>query len=753
MPDNEVQRAPDRQTAPVVRASEQERDTSPTGAWFRKVRDRFTRAKDYETERRKIFDLCVNNVAGMQWTEKELKNRVNRPNPTINMLKQHCKIVLNDMRMNRPGPKVSPKSSVSEDQGTAEIIEGMIRDIEYASRADIAYDTADKYQVIGGFGYYGATVDYAAPESRRQELKVRRFPDPKCVYGDCDSIEVDGSDWKWCFVREKFTKEQWKSTFGDLDDFYAANNFFRSDDLGYKEYSDWVSQDGESRWLAEYWEIEEVDRVLVTLRDGTDVWEDELEGDQRNQIDLRLEPLTKKWPVVTQYLIDGAQVYDQTDWKGRFIPIVPTYADELMVDGKRQFFPLPIFALDAQQAINYVAALWIEAMSLLPKGKYVGVLGQFASKIKDWQHANTSTVAFLEYDPVRIGNEIAPPPTYQQPSVNVAEFATALQYWQGAFQAAIGQFDPSIGEGQTKDQSGKAIDLLQKQGSLAQSDFSNNSVRARLQFYKILIDLIPHVYSEEQEVRTIGPDEKEAVVWINKAFSDKTGKPKFHDIASAVRFEVIVDVGQNYHDLRQKQFDFAQKMLQQDPQLWQRIGWLLVKLADLGPLGDQMSKLLEPPDVQMQEQTGMDPQAAQWQQKAQQLAQQLHAASEIIEKKKIEEGAKMDREMAAKNIDYRMHQEDNDVKIKIALINAKAPIAQAVAEAQIERDDTILGYKHEVGLKTMDMGHEVGMSAMEHQQGLEQNAQQGAIQGQHQQSDQDFQQQQAEAQPDQEQGQ
>ena len=119
------------------------------------------------------------------------------------------------------------------------------------------------------------------------------------------------------------------------------------------------------------------------------------------------------------------------------------------------------------------------------------------------------------------------------------------------------------------------------------------------------------------------------------------------------------------------------------------------------------------------------------------------------EDKKVEEGAKLDREMAAKNIEYRMHQEDNDVKIKIALINAKAPIAQAVAEAQIDRDDTILGYKHEVGLKAMDMGHDVGMAAMQHQQGLEQNAQQGDIQSGQQQQAAELQAQQAQQQPEQ----
>ena len=751
MPENEIIRDPGGPTSPITRASESDKESDakgPGSAWMRQKRERFRRAKEYERERRAIFDSCVRAVAGQQWTAQELKNRVNRPNPVINMLAQHCNIVRNDMRMNRPGPKVSPKSSGADDQNqTWEVIEGMIRDIEYSTRAEIAYDTADKYQITGGFGYYGATVDYVAPDSRKKEIKVRRFPDPKAVYMDCDSIEPDATDAKWYFVREKFTLDKWKTDprlKGKEDRFYSANNFFEKDEQSGQEYDDWIGTDENGRfvYLAEYWEIEEVDRVLVTLKDATDAWEDELEDGERNQIDLRKEPITKKWPKVTQYLIDGAEIYSETEWQGSYIPIVPVFADEIMLDGKRCFFPLPIFALDAQQAINYVAALWIEAMSLLPKGKWLGPVGSFASKLKDWQHANTSTVAFLEYD-AKLGpnGEVLPAPSFAQPQIDGQGFAVQLQFWQSALMSAIGEYQPSTGAIDPEDRSGKAIDLLQKQGSLATSSFANNSIRARLQFYKIIIDLIPHVYIEEQEIRIIGPDDKESVVWINKEFNDK-GKPKLHQIADAARYDVIVDVGQQYHDLRQKAFEFSQKIMQADPQLWARIGWLAIKLADLGPIGDQMSKLLEPPDVQMQEQTGMDPQAAKYAQQVQALTQQLHIASDVIEKKKVEEGAKFDRERYSVDMKAREAELERQNKLIIALINAKSSDSQQLAELQFKRDDAILGYGHDLGMANVTNAHEAALKAADAQHAQTQQA-----------SDQQFQQTQAEQQPEQEQGQ
>lgn len=754
MPSEPIQRQENRESAPIVRASladrEDQPDRDPGSAWFRQVRERFRRAKEFERERRGIFETCVQNVAGVQWTTQELKNRINRPNPVINMLAQHCNIVLNDMRMNRPGPKVSPKDGGDESKETAEIIEGMLRDIEYSGHGDVAYDTADKYQVIGGFGYYGATVDFVAPDSRKQELRVRRFPDPTCVYMDCESVEPDGSDAKWYFVRKKFTKDQWAAKFGnsrkDKQAFYAANNFFEKDDAGWQEFGEWIDEGGKHVYLAEYWEIVEEDRILVGLKDGTDDWEDEV--DDRDQIDITVEPITKKWPKVTNYLIDGADIYDETEWKGRYIPIVPEFADEIMVDGKRSFFPLPIFALDSQQAINYVAALWIEAMSLIPKGKWHGPVGSFASKNKDWQHANTSTVSYLEWD-AKVGpnGQVLPPPSFQQPTVDGQGYAIQLQFWQSALMAAIGQHEPSLGSTDPEERSGKAIDLLQKQGSLATSSFSNNSIRSRLHFYRILIDLIPKVYTGPQIVRTIGADDKEALVWINKEFSDKAGKAKIHDIENAVRMEAIVDVGQQYHDLRQKAFDYSMEIMKADPQLWNRIGYLAIKLADLGPLGDQMSDLLIPPDVKAQQQSGMDPQTAKLAQQLQQATGEIHRLSEFIEKKKAEEGAKFDRERYSVDTKAREGELERQNKLLIALIGAKSSDSQALAELALKRDDMVLGYNHEDIQGNKDKAHELAMSAVTHQQGLEQGQQQADNAAQSQQSDQAFQQQQQESQP------
>ena len=62
------------------------------------------------------------------------------------------------------------------DQETAEILQGLIRNIEYSSQADVAYDTALEHAVGGGFGYFRICTDYAAEDMFEQDICMSGSP-------------------------------------------------------------------------------------------------------------------------------------------------------------------------------------------------------------------------------------------------------------------------------------------------------------------------------------------------------------------------------------------------------------------------------------------------------------------------------------------------------------------------------------------------------------------------------------------------
>src|SRR5690606_38889563 len=129
--------------------------------------DEFSDCEDAWAENRKeaLDDLEFSRL-GKQWPDAIAKQRERegRPSLIINKLPAFIKQVVNDSRQNKPQVKVHPVDD-NADVETAKIINGLIRNIETISRADIAYDTAIDFAVTMGFGYIRIVTDYACDDT------------------------------------------------------------------------------------------------------------------------------------------------------------------------------------------------------------------------------------------------------------------------------------------------------------------------------------------------------------------------------------------------------------------------------------------------------------------------------------------------------------------------------------------------------------------------------------------------------------
>ena len=97
---------------------------------------------------------------GEQWESDDIEARKNqgRPTLTVNRMPSFIRQVVNDARQNKPSIKVHPFDDTSDPE-TAEVINGIIRNIEQVSKADLAYDTAIDCAASGGFGYMRVDLD------------------------------------------------------------------------------------------------------------------------------------------------------------------------------------------------------------------------------------------------------------------------------------------------------------------------------------------------------------------------------------------------------------------------------------------------------------------------------------------------------------------------------------------------------------------------------------------------------------------
>ena len=117
-----------------------------------------------------------------QWPQDVLATRgsvqgqtVNaRPCLTINKLPQHVRQVTNEQRQNRPSGKVIPVNDQA-DVEVAEVLDGIVRHIEYMSDADVAYDTACENQVTYGEGYIRLLTEYCYEDSFDQDIRIEQI--------------------------------------------------------------------------------------------------------------------------------------------------------------------------------------------------------------------------------------------------------------------------------------------------------------------------------------------------------------------------------------------------------------------------------------------------------------------------------------------------------------------------------------------------------------------------------------------------
>ena len=652
-------------------------------ALLKQARELFDKCKEAENDNREMAleDIKFAKL-GEQWPDKIVaaRQKEQRPCLTINKMPAFIRQVVNDARQNKPSIKVRPADS-SGDPETAEIINGLIRNIEYTSNADVAYDTAIECAVTGGFGYVRVGLDYAHDDAFEMDLTIERVINPFSVYGDPNSTAADGSDWDVAFIIDRLPKADFKKKYKGK----AETDFDSSawEDAG----TDWI--DDETVTVAEWWQREEYDRTIVKLSDGRVFGKDQLESDpdlqlalMAGQIQIEAERVTKSCKV-TQIIMSGVDILEKNDWPGRYIPIVPVYGDEFAVEGKRYYRSLINQAKDAQRMFNYWRTTSTELVALAPRVPFIGPKGAFDSDDR-WNSANTSSHSYLEYDgpqaPMRQPLDVGPAGGALQEALNAADDMKAI----------IGMYDASLGA-RSNETSGKAIMARQREGDVSTFHFIDNLSRAIRALGRILIDLIPHVYDGPRVVRVIGEDGKEDIKHVNQEAEakDKKGQPIVDEMGNAVmamhdltagKYDLTVTTGPSFTTRREEAAMQITQMIQSYPPAAPILGPQLAKNMDW-PGADEIAEKLEKLDPTNQPQIPPELQAQMEQGK--QMIEQLTQENAQLKQDQQAEMAKVQQTAQA---DQAKLQSQMQIKQAEMQMNAEVKRAEMQMEMQLERE-------------------------------------------------------------------
>jgi hypothetical protein len=573
----------------------------------------------------------VKFAAGDQWPVEIQNSRTleARPCLTINKVDAYVRQITNQQRQQRPRIKCQGMNNET-DAKMAEIITGICRHVEVNSNADHAYDTAFDFAVRMGWGYWRVTTDYVRPDSFDQEIYIKPIDNPFTVYFDPNSTAPDGSDAEKCLITVVMAKENFRKMYPDADD----GGSFSARGTG-DSNTEWVTK--HDIRIAEYFYTRIISTHLVLLSDGTTAYEDELPSAEA--LDLagiyevsRRKTFKKqiKWCKVT-----AMEVLEEGTWAGKYIPVVPTYGQQCVVDNKRKKFGLVRMAKDPQRMYNFWQTSMTESVALAPRAKWIMAEGQDEGHESEWAGANNTSYAYLRYKMTDINGQPAPPPIRQAPEQPPAAIMAAAQSITMDLQAVVGIVDPNqLPSGNI---SGKALQGQQQQIDMTNFHYYDNLTRSIAHTGRIILDLIPKIYSSERVMRIIGDDGKPELTTINQ----KTGQQDENGIEMVLNdvtigeYDVVMDTGPGYNTKRQEAVDSMMTLLAADPNLMAQAGDLIFRnmdfpgaetiadrLAAVNPLAQIDEKSPIPPQVQMQ--------LAQSQQQMQAMAQQIQGLQMMI---------------------------------------------------------------------------------------------------------------------------
>lgn len=563
-------------------------------------------------------------AGGDQWPVEIMNSRQleSRPYLTINKVDAYCRQIANQQRQQRPRIKCHGVNTDS-DEKMAQLITGICRHVEEQSDADAAYDNAFDFAVRMGWGFWRVTTDYVRPDSFDQEIYIKRIENPFMVYFDPNSNEPDGSDAEKCLITEVISKEAFRKMYPDAE----TDAGFTPRGTGDSQ-SEWITK--EDIRIAEYFYTEYKHTKLVLLSDGTTVYEDEMPS-QDAMLEAGIYEVSRRITVKKQIKwckLTGMQILEKRDWAGKYIPVVPVYGQQLIVDSKKKKFGLTRMAKDPQRMYNFWSTALTESVALAPKAKWLLAEGQDEGHEDEWNQANIKAMPVLRYKQTDSEGRPANPPQRLQPEAPPTGITTALEGLNADLMAVVGIFDPSqLPQG---NMSGKAIQGQQLQVDMTNFHYYDNLTRSIKQTGRIILDLIPHVYDSERALRIIGDDGKGEIVTINQRTQDEEGIDRILNDVTVGEYDVVMETGPGYNSKRQEAVDSMIQMLQVDPALMAQAGDLVFRnmdfpgadiiadrLAAANPLAQIDEKSDLPPQVQMQ--------LVQSQQTIQQLQQQIQA--------------------------------------------------------------------------------------------------------------------------------
>lgn len=664
---------------PVGRPSGSGKKKSGDTSELTLMRQRYEHVCSVDSDNRASY---VENVrissSSDQWDAEVKKRRgANRPALTFNLLNLVVKQIIGDYRQNKMAIEVLPAGGPATED-VADILSGMIRNIETDSKADQSYTNALECSARGNIGYFRVVPEYERDDVFNQKLMIKPIHNPLTVYFDPNARMVTREDAQWCIITEMISKDEFRRQYPK-----AEENGWDLIDINSDDMDSWG--DDENIRIAEYYTKETVQERLVAFDNGSVVAiESEEEIEALKQVGLNVvkerqaDRINIKWRKCT-----GSTVLETRTYKAKYIPVIACLGEEVNIEGKINLRSAVYYGIDAQLSYNYERSAAVERTALAAKAPWLVTQKMIEARREIWDNANNTPQPYLIYnvDPAMPNG----PTRIEPPSPSMADAQNAQSAAQDV-QRTTGVFDSQLGQ-KTNVQSGVGLSEQQAQGVTSTFIFVDNLRSAIEHCGRVLIDWIPIIYDKERVIRTINAEDSIEMQQINQKQENRLlGITEVLNDVTVGQYDVVVTAGKAFASRRAEAVEGMLKWAQVFPQQAPLVADQILENMDV-PGGDVMAARIKrslPPQVVNDPDSPEGQQAAQ--QAQQQQAQQAAMQQQLMQAKIQTEMGKNQAAMA---------------KSHATEVSAQAEVIRAQADTQIAQTD-VVSKKFDTAAKVLD---------------------------------------------------
>ena len=625
--------------------------------FHQEIMDTYNETLSVWSDIREEYEKCVRfALYGEQWSESDISKRssTGRSIVTNNKLATNIRYVVNNFKSNPASIKIHPKGS-NANKNTAEVLDGIIKYIQYNSDATESYSNALQSICAGGLGAW--RVAPRASNNEKIELKIERIKDVLSVLIDPNAKNPNFSDMEFCFVINKISKHQFEREFPDHKD-TANDNITQENGWGDKEFVQ----------VGEFWR--------------------------------------KIGGKVEQFIFNGSTILDRVDYPGSLIPIIFVVGEDISIGSDRKIKSLITDVIDQQKILNYTKSEIVDSIQKSTKTKYLIDYNTLSTPEiqRMWNSVNIESMPYLPYD----GKSGIKPDEITPGSI-------PSEYIEGANEASqdiqFGMGIPNPVTNVPTSQSGKAISLQISQQNLQTYNFIN-SINLGIRYTgEILLDLISYYYDEEDIIQILGVDGQINSVPVNTEY-EENGKIEYHDLTKSAEYKCMVSIGPSYSDKRSEMLDTMSMLAKEMPIVGQTAADLIIQNMDFDA-ADSIARRIragmdpriiaatnpsnnDDPEVLKTNLTAITNQMQQLQQQNQMLAQKLQEATN------------------QNNLKIQIEQLKNQHEAEMAIMKTKLKREEEIQQLQIAEEKEKNAAELETLKSREQLAHEIASKQHDH---------------------------------------